>query len=91
MHIANKPASASPWGLSDIIDIIPLNRTYNETVTDILDIINYHTAPVTIITGAKASNLEKGANKIWGLPRRTPEVENLEGGSSGLSPGAGDG
>jgi hypothetical protein len=86
VHIANKPVAASPWGLSDIIDIIPLNRTFNEVATDILDIINYHTAPVTIITGAKASNLEKGANKIWALPQKDAHVENLVGGFEGLPP-----
>jgi hypothetical protein len=86
VHIANKPVLASPWGLSDIIDIIPLNRTYNETATDILDIINYHVAPVTVITGAKASNLEKGANKIWALQQKDARVENLTGGFEGLVP-----
>jgi hypothetical protein len=86
VHIANKPVLASPWGLSDIIDIIPLNRTYNETATDILDIINYHTAPVTIITGAKATNLEMGANKIWALQQKDARVENLSGGFEGLAP-----
>ncbi len=86
VHIANKPVLASPWGLSDIIDIIPLNRTYNETATDILDIINYHTAPVTIITGAKATNLEMGANKIWALQQKDARVENLSGGFEGLQP-----
>ena len=86
VHIANKPVLASPWGLSDIIDIIPLNRTYNETATDILDIINYHVAPVTVITGAKATNLEKGANKIWALQQKDARVENLSGGFEGLVP-----
>ena len=86
VHIANKPVLASPWGLSDIQDIIPLNRTYNETATDILDIINYHVAPVTIITGAKASNLEMGANKIWSLQQKDARVENLTGGFEGLGP-----
>lgn len=86
VHIANKPVLASPWGLSDIIDVIPLNRAYNETATDILDIINYHTAPVTVITGAKASNLEKGANKIWALQQKDAKVENLSGGADGLAP-----
>ncbi len=86
VHIANKPVLASPWGLSDIIDIIPLNRTYNETATDILDIINYHVAPVTIITGAKATNLEMGANKIWALQQKDARVENLSGGFEGLAP-----
>lgn len=86
VHIANKPVLASPWGLSDIQDIISLNRTYNETATDILDIINYHVAPVTIITGAKASNLEMGANKIWALQQKDAHVENLTGGWEGLGP-----
>lgn len=85
-HIANKPVAASPWGLSDVIDIIPLNRTFNELATDILDIINYHVAPVTVITGAKASNLEKGANKIWALANKDARVENLQGGAEGLAP-----
>lgn len=86
VHMANKPVLASPWGLSDIIDIIPVNRTYNETMTDILDIINYHTAPVTVITGAKAANLEKGANKIWAIQQKEARIENLSGGFEGLAP-----
>jgi hypothetical protein len=86
VHIANRIASASPWGLSDIMDVIPLNRDYNEKATDISDIINYHTAPVTIITGAKASNLEMGANKIWALTQKDASVQNLTGGAEGLPP-----
>lgn len=86
VHIANKPVAASPWGLSDVQDIIPLNRTFNELATDILDIINYHVAPITIITGAKASNLEMGANKVWALPMKDARVENLTGGAEGLAP-----
>ncbi len=86
VHIANKPVAASPWGLSDVIDIIPLNRTFNELATDILDIINYHTAPVTIITGAKASSLEMGASKVWAIPQKDARVENLTGGVEGLAP-----
>jgi hypothetical protein len=86
VHIANHIASASPWGLSDIMDVIPLNRDYNEKATEVSDIINYHTAPVTIITGAKASNLEKGANKIWALASKDASVSNLVGGADGLPP-----
>lgn len=86
VHTANKPVAASPWGLSDIIDIIPLNRTFNELATDILDILNYHVAPVTVITGAKAANLEMGANKMWSLPQKDARIENLSGGAEGLGP-----
>jgi len=84
VHIPNVRVSGSPWGLSDCHDIISLNRSYNETATDIADIVNYHAAPVTVIIGAKASQLEKGANKVWGGLPKDARVENLEGGGQGL-------
>ncbi len=85
VHIANKIASASPWGLSDIVDVIPLNRDFNEKATEISDIINYNTAPVTIITGASAANLEKSANKIWALRQKDASVQNLTADLSGVA------
>jgi Phage portal protein, SPP1 Gp6-like len=84
VHIPNVRISGSPWGLSDCNDIININRAYNETATDIADIVNYHAAPVTVIIGAKASQLEKGANKVWGGLPKDAKVENLEGGAQGL-------
>jgi hypothetical protein len=87
VHIPNRPVSGSPWGLPDCQDIISLNRQYNEVATSVADIINYHAEPITIITGAKASQLERGAKKIWaGLPKDA-KVENLEGGYQGLKQG----
>ncbi|MEV5264812.1 phage portal protein [Streptomyces werraensis] len=80
VHIRNISISGSPWGLADIVDVIPLNREFNEKATEISDIINYHAAPVTIITGAKASNLEKGPRKIWGGLPKDAQVFNLENG-----------
>ena len=78
VHIPNVTISSSPWGQSDIWDIISLNRELNEKMTEVSDIINYHSAPVTIITGAKASQLERGAKKVWaGLPKDA-NVFNLE-------------
>jgi hypothetical protein len=85
VHIPNVAVSGSPWGLSDAHDIITINRSYNEIATDIADIINYHAAPVTVIIGAKASNLEKGAKKVWGGLPKDARVENLEGGSAGIA------
>ena len=86
VHIPNVTISSSPWGQSDIWDIISLNREMNEKMTEVSDIINYHSAPVTIITGAKASQLERGAKKVWaGLPKDA-NVFNLE--SSGEMAGA---
>ena len=84
VHIPNVRISGSPWGLSDCNDIISINRTYNEVATDVADIVNYHAAPVTVIIGAKASQLEKGANKVWGGLPKEARVENLEGGAQGL-------
>ena len=87
IHIPNRAVSGSPWGLPDCQDIISLNRQYNEVATSVADIINYHAEPITIITGAKASQLERGAKKIWaGLPKDA-KVENLEGGYQGLKQG----
>ena len=78
VHITNVSISSSPWGQSDIWDIIPLNRELNEKMAEVSDIINYHAAPVTIITGAKASQLERGPKKVWaGLPKDA-SVFNLE-------------
>jgi len=78
VHIPNTTISSSPWGQSDIWDIIPLNRELNEKMLEVSDIINYHAAPVTIITGAKASQLERGPKKVWaGLPKDA-SVFNLE-------------
>lgn len=85
VHIPNVPVSGSPWGLADAHDIITINRSYNEISTDIADIINYHAAPVTVIVGAKASNLEKGAKKVWGGLPKDSQVFNLEGGGAGLA------
>lgn len=78
VHIANIPVEGSPWGLSDIQDITGLNREYNEKATEISDIINYHASPVTVITGAKASNLEKGPRQIWGNLPKDANVFNLD-------------
>lgn len=84
VHIPNVRVSGSPWGLSDCHDIIVLNRSYNEIATDVADIVNYHAAPVTVITGAKASSLEKGPKKVWGGLPKDAQVFNLEGGGQGL-------
>ncbi len=80
VHIPNVPVSGSPWGQSDVYQVIPLNREYNEKATDVSDIVSYHAAPVTIIVGAKASNLEKGPRKVWGGLPKEAQVYNLENG-----------
>jgi hypothetical protein len=77
VHISNLPIASSPWGMPDIQDVTVLNRTYNEVATDITDIVNYHAAPVTVVIGARASNLEKGSHQTWSIPSKDAKVENL--------------
>jgi hypothetical protein len=85
VHIRNLPISGSPWGMADIQDIIVLNRELNEKATDISDIINYHAAPVTVLIGAKANNLEKGPKKVWGIPNKDAKIVNLEIAAEGVT------
>jgi hypothetical protein len=78
IHVSNTKVPSSPWGLSDIQDVTDLNRQYNETATLITDIVNYYASPVTIITGAKSNNLERGPRKVWAIPNKDARVANLE-------------
>lgn len=76
-HTRNLYLSNSIFGLSDLDGIIELNEEYNQIGHEIGDIIKYHAAPTTLIFGARASQLERGANKIIsGLPKDA-KVENL--------------
>lgn len=84
VHIANRKVEGSPWGLSDTEQILTQNRTYNELSTQILDILDYYVAPVTVITGGKLQSMERGARKMWAFPNDKAEVRNLEGGVAGL-------
>lgn len=77
VHIPNYPLSGEFYGISDLVDAIDLNRELNEKVTDISDIINYHSSPVTVISGAKIKDLEKGPNRVWGLPEGA-RADNLQ-------------
>lgn len=76
IHIPNYPVAGEFYGRSDLSDLINLQREYNEKATDISDVINYHGSPVTIVKGAKLTQLERGANRMWGLPENA-SVENL--------------
>lgn len=78
VHIRNLPVPKEYYGLPDGQDLVDLQRELNEKCTDISDTINYHSAPITVITGAKAKQLERGPRQIWsGLPSDA-RVSNLE-------------
>jgi len=78
VQIKNLPVAGRNEGLSDLDDLIPLNMELNMKKSDISEIIDYHSAPITIIFGAKIGSLEKGANKIWGGLPKESKVENLK-------------
>lgn len=77
-HIKNFPLAGRTYGLSDLEDLIPLNTELNLKKSDLSEILDYYGAPVTVIYGARATQLEKGANKVWGGLPKDAKVENLE-------------
>lgn len=78
VHIKNLPLAGECYGQSDLASLISLQRELNEKNTDVSDIINYHSAPITIIQGAKAKDLERGARKVWGGIPKDAKIYNLE-------------
>lgn len=69
VHIKNKPNAAGFYGKSDANDILKINKVYNELMQQLKGVIDYHTTPTTVITGASAKSLKKGLGQIWsGLP-----------------------
>ena len=75
--VKNLTVAGRNEGRSDLEDLIPINTELNMKTSDISEIIDYHAAPITIVTGAKIGNLEKGANKVWGGLPKGSSVQNL--------------
>lgn len=78
VQIKNYPIAGRSEGVGDLDDLIPLNTELNLKKSDISEIIDYHSAPITVVFGAKVSQLEKGANKVWGGLPKDAKVQNLE-------------
>lgn len=76
-HNKNLAEAGRNTGLSDLDDLIPLNVELNLKSSDVSEIIDYHSAPVTVVYGARIGQLEKGANKVWGGLPKDAKVENL--------------
>lgn len=77
VQIKNFPIAGRTRGVGDLDDIIPLNVELNTKQSDVSEVIDYHSAPITLVYGAKIGNLEKGANKVWGGLPKDAKVENL--------------
>lgn len=76
-RIKNLPLAGHTRCRGDLDDLIPLNVEYNMKKSNVSDILDYHSAPITLVYGAKIGNLEKGANKVWGGLPKDAKVENL--------------
>lgn len=77
VQIKNFPIAGRTRGQGDLDDVIPLNIELNTKKSDVSEVIDYHSAPITLVYGAKIGNLEKGANKVWGGLPKDSKVENL--------------
>ena len=77
VQIKNFPIAGRTRGQGDLEDIIPLNIELNTKRSDVSEVIDYHSAPITLVYGARIGNLEKGANKVWGGLPKDAKVENL--------------
>lgn len=77
VQIKNFPIAGRSRGVGDIDDVIPLNVELNTKKSDVSEVIDYHSAPITLVYGARIGNLEKGANKVWGGLPKDAKVENL--------------
>lgn len=68
VHFRNSPLAFDYFGVSDLVGSNDLSKKYDEALQNIQQTIEYHASPVTVIIGAKASDLQRGANRVWSLP-----------------------
>jgi hypothetical protein len=78
VHFKNVSLAGAHFGISDLDDIIPLNTELNLKNSDTSEILDYHSSPITAIFGARVSQLEKGANKVWGGLPKDAKIQNIE-------------
>lgn len=78
VHIPNTVISGATFGFADIDGFVALQDHFNTKNTDVSDIIDYHAGPITILYGVRASELQKGANRVWSGFPKDAKVENLE-------------
>lgn len=77
VHIPNFPLPGDYYGESDIEDVLSPARETNQQYTNMSDVLSYHAAPTTIVSGAKVGQLERGANRLWTIPAEA-KAYNLE-------------
>ncbi len=69
VHIPNARPANEFWGVSDLKDVAPLNRELNERMSDVADVIRFHSDPPVIFKGVREhGNLAVGPGTVWDLP-----------------------
>jgi hypothetical protein len=78
VHVPNLTLAKSSFGQGDFHQIVSLNEEYNLALNSMRKVIKYHAEPTTLIFGARAGDLDKGAKKVWSNLPVDGRVENLE-------------
>ncbi len=69
VHVPNLPLANEPWGVSDLVDMIPINREINERVSDQADVIRFHADPPIVFRGVTDhADLAVGPGTVWDIP-----------------------
>ena len=78
VHIANARPANEFWGVSDLKDVMPLNRELNERMSDMADVIRFHADPPVVFRGVmEHSDLAVGPGTVWDIPEGA-DVQLLE-------------
>ena len=77
-HCQNILTTKDWFGESDILDVWQLNRQIDRSLSSMQETTNYHSEPLTVITGGRASQLERGANKVWSIPSKDARVYTIQ-------------
>jgi hypothetical protein len=78
VHVPNARPANEFWGVSDLKDVAPLNRELNERMSDVADVIRFHSDPPVIFKGVREhGSLAVGPGTVWDLPEGA-DVELLE-------------
>ena len=88
VHLPNLQPPNENWGVSDLRDLIGLNRALNERMSDQADLIRYHADPPVVFRGVSDhTDLAVGPGTVWDIPADA-EVKLLEW--QGTAPAVGD-
>jgi hypothetical protein len=69
VHVPNMQPPNQFWGVSDLADVIPINRELNERISDQADTIRYHANPPVIFRGVTDhTDLAVGPGTVWDIP-----------------------